>query len=836
MDKSASMRETLKTYFGYDSFRPLQEEIIRHILNKQDALVLMPTGGGKSICYQLPALLCKGTAVVVSPLISLMKDQVEALLANGIAAGALNSSNDETENVQLRRACVEGRLKLLYISPEKLLAEKDYLLRDMNISLFAIDEAHCISQWGHDFRPEYTQMGVLHQQFPQIPIVALTATADKITREDIVRQLHLNHPRISISSFDRPNISLTVKQKELIYYLTEAALEGRDILFDQNGKYNLRIRRMLEAVYTNYQGDKTTPDFKNMEVYLKRVWFSNGIHHHYGTEKFVPNFSQEFLKQAVLGLDAKLLPLEKGQTADQLCAELFPVIFDPAVMPKRVNQADGEDLVLTSACNYYDGVTQKEAERFYSDMKDPKDETPVSYGLNSRLVKENGKLTEKVWKVGGLYTQAIEKIVYWLKKAEGVAENEAQKAVITKLIQFYETGNLKDFDEYAILWVKDLDSRIDFVNGFTESYGDPLGMKASWESLVNFKDLESTHRTEIISSNAQWFEDHSPVDKSFKKEKVKGVSAKVITAAILAGDLYPATAIGINLPNANWIRAHHGSKSVTIGNITDAYNKAAHGNGFNEEFVYSDAEIQLIDAYSDLTDELHTDLHECLGHGSGKLLPGVDPDALKAYGSTIEEARADLFGLYYVADPKLVELGLLSSPDAYKAQYYTYLMNGLMTQLVRIEPGNSVEEAHMRNRQLIARWVFEKGAADKAVELVKKDGKTYVVINDYQKVRQLFGELLAEIQRIKSTGDFEGARTLVENYAVKVDPALHAEVLERYKKLNLAPYKGFVNPKYELVTDENGTVTDVTVSYDEGYVEQMLRYSTDYSPLPSINN
>ncbi|WP_285820979.1 dipeptidyl-peptidase 3 family protein [Bacteroides acidifaciens] len=658
-----------------------------------------------------------------------------------------------------------------------------------------------------------------------------TAEADKF--DYTVEQFaDLQILRYKVPGFEE----LTLKQKELIYYLTEAALEGRDILFDQNGKYNLRIRRMLEAVYTNYQGDKTTPDFKNMEVYLKRVWFSNGIHHHYGAEKFVPNFSQEFLKQAVLGIDAKLLPLAKGQTAEQLCAELFPVIFDPTVMPKRVNQADGEDLVLTSACNYYDGVTQKEAESFYSALKDPKDETPVSYGLNSRLVKENGKLEEKVWKVGGLYTQAIEKIVYWLKKAEGVAENEAQKAVITKLIQFYETGNLKDFDEYAILWVKDLDSRIDFVNGFTESYGDPLGMKASWESLVNFKDLESTHRTEIISSNAQWFEDHSPVDKSFKKEKVKGVSAKVITAAILAGDLYPATAIGINLPNANWIRAHHGSKSVTIGNITDAYNKAAHGNGFNEEFVYSDAEIQLIDAYSDLTDELHTDLHECLGHGSGKLLPGVDPDALKAYGSTIEEARADLFGLYYVADPKLVELGLLSSPDAYKAQYYTYLMNGLMTQLVRIEPGNTVEEAHMRNRQLIARWVFEQGAADKVVELVKKDGKTYVVINDYQKVRELFGELLAEIQRIKSTGDFEGARALVENYAVKVDPALHAEVLERYKKLNLAPYKGFVNPKYELMTDENGNVTDVTVSYDEGYVEQMLRYSTDYSPLPSINN
>ena len=629
---------------------------------------------------------------------------------------------------------------------------------------------------------------------------------------------------------------LTLKQKELIYYLTEAALEGRDILFDQNGKYNLRIRRMLEAVYTNYQGDKTTPDFKNMEVYLKRVWFSNGIHHHYGTEKFVPNFSQEFLKQAVLGLDAKLLPLEKGQTADQLCAELFPVIFDPAVMPKRVNQADGEDLVLTSACNYYDGVTQKEAESFYSALKDPKDETPVSYGLNSRLVKENGKLTEKVWKVGGLYTQAIEKIVYWLKKAEGVAENPEQKAVIAELIKFYETGDLKTFDEYAILWVKDLNSLVDFVNGFTESYGDPLGMKASWESLVNFKDMEATHRTEVISGNAQWFEDHSPVDKQFKKDEVKGVSAKVITAAILAGDLYPATAIGINLPNSNWIRSHHGSKSVTIGNITDAYNKAAHGNGFNEEFVYSDAELQLIDKYADLTGELHTDLHECLGHGSGKLLPGVDPDALKAYGSTIEEARADLFGLYYVADPKLVELGLTPNEDAYKAEYYTYLMNGLMTQLVRIEPGNNVEEAHMRNRQLIARWVFEKGAADKVVELVKKDGKTYVVVNDYEKLRELFGKLLSEIQRIKSTGDYQSAHDLVENYAVKVDPALHAEVLERYKKLNLAPYKGFVNPKYEAVVDAAGKITDVKVTYDEGYAEQMLRYSKDYSNLPSINN
>ncbi|RGT30203.1 dipeptidyl-peptidase 3 family protein [Bacteroides clarus] len=630
--------------------------------------------------------------------------------------------------------------------------------------------------------------------------------------------------------------SLSLKQKELVYYLTEAALQGRDILFDQNGKYNLRIRRMLEAVYTGYIGDKTAADFKAMEVYLKRVWFSNGIHHHYGSEKFVPGFTPEFFKQALLSVDASTLPLAEGQTVEQLYEEIAPVIFDPQVMPKRVNQAAGEDLVLTSACNYYDGVTQKEAEAFYNAMKDPKDETPVSYGLNSRLVKENGKIQEKVWKVGGLYGQAIEKIVYWLKKAEGVAENPEQKAVIAKLIEFYETGDLKTFDDYAILWVKDLDSRIDFVNGFTESYGDPLGMKASWESLVNFKDLEATRRTEIISSNAQWFEDHSPVEKQFKKEKVKGVSAKVITAAILAGDLYPATAIGINLPNANWIRSHHGSKSVTIGNITDAYNKAAHGNGFNEEFVYSDAELQLIDKYADTTDELHTDLHECLGHGSGKLLPGVDPDALKAYGSTIEEARADLFGLYYVADPKLVELGLTPNADAYKAQYYTYLMNGLMTQLVRIEPGNNVEEAHMRNRQLIARWVYEKGAADKVVELVKKDGKTYVVINDYGKVRELFGELLAEIQRIKSTGDYEAAHKLVEAYAVKVDPELHAEVLERYKKLNLAPYKGFINPKYEAVTDADGNITDVTVTYDEGYAEQMLRYGKDYSVLPSVNN
>lgn len=629
--------------------------------------------------------------------------------------------------------------------------------------------------------------------------------------------------------------SLSLQQKELVYYLTEAALQGRDILFDQNGKYNLRIRKLLEAVYTSYQSDRTTEEFKALEIYLKRVWFANGIYHHYGCEKFVPGFTAEFLRKALEEVAPEELPLAEGQQLAQLCDELFPVIFDPTVMPKRVNQADGEDLVLTSACNYYEGVTQAEAEAFYGAMKNPNDATPISYGLNSRLVKEDGKVKEKVWKVGGLYGEALAKIVYWLEKAKGVAETVEQKAVIEKLIAFYQTGDLKTFDEYAILWVKDLNSRIDFVNGFTESYGDPLGMKASWESIVNFKDLEATRRTELISSNAQWFEDHSPVDKQYKKEEVKGVTAKVITAAILAGDLYPATAIGINLPNANWIRSVHGSKSVTIGNITDAYNKAAHGNGFAEEFVNSPEELRLLDTYGDLTGNLHTDLHECLGHGSGKLLPGVDPDALKAYGSTIEEARADLFGLYYVADPKLVELGLTPNDEAYKAEYYSYLMNGLMTQLVRIEPGNQVEEAHMRNRQLIARWVYEQGKAEQVVELVQREGKTYVVVNDYAKLRNLFGTLLAEIQRIKSTGDFEAARSLVERYAVKVDPTLHAEVLARYKKLNLAPYKGFVNPRYEAVTDAEGTITDVKVTYNEGYAEQMLRYSRDYSNLPFVN-
>ena len=637
--------------------------------------------------------------------------------------------------------------------------------------------------------------------------------------------------RYQVKGFDE----LTLKQKELVYYLSQAALEGRDILFDQNGKYNLRIRRTLEAIYTGYQGDRTDSNFVNMETYLKRVWFSNGIHHHYGCEKFVPAFSPEFFRGAIRSLKPEQLPLADGQTPDQLADLLTPVIFDPTVMPKRVNQAAGEDLVLTSAGNYYEGVTQKEAEDFYAALKNPADSCPVMFGMNSRLVKENGQVKERVWKIGGLYSPAIERIVGWLEKAADVAEDEHQQQVIRKLIQFYTDGDLKTFDEYCILWVKDLKPRIDFVNGFTESYGDPLGMKASWESIVNFKDLEATKRTETISQNAQWFEDHSPVDARFKKTEVKGVTAKVITAAILGGDLYPSTAIGINLPNSNWIRSHHGSKSVTIGNLTDAYNQAAQGNGFAEEFAYSPTEIDLMKEYGGLTGDLHTDLHECLGHGSGQLLPGVDPDALKAYGSTIEEARADLFGLYYVADPKMRELGLTPNDEAFKAEYYSYMMNGLMTQLVRIDLGNTVEEAHMRNRQLIARWVLEKGADQHVVELAERDGKTYVRINDYQKLRDLFGQLLAEVQRIKSEGDYEGARNLVETYAVRIDPKLHAEVLERYKRLDLAPYKGFINPRYEPVVDKDGRIVDVKVYYDEGYAEQMLRYSRDYSVLPHVN-
>lgn len=626
--------------------------------------------------------------------------------------------------------------------------------------------------------------------------------------------------------------NLSLQQKKLVYYLSEAALQGRDILFDQNGKYNLRIRKLLEALYLNYAGVRDTDEFKAFEVYLKRVWFSNGIHHHYGCEKFVPGFSESFLRTMIASVDAAFLPLKSGETVEEMCSCLFPVIFDPEIMPKRVNQTDGEDLVKTSAANYYEGVTQQEAEDFYAAQKERGDsEHPVMYGMNSRLIKKDGKIQEEVWKAGGLYGEAIEKIIYWLHRAEEVAENDSQRQVIRLLIAFYQTGDLKLFDDYSIQWLKDTASRVDFVNGFIESYGDPLGLKASWESIVNFKDLEATRRTELISRNAQWFEDHSPVDLRFKKEQVKGVSAKVITAAILAGDLYPSSAIGINLPNSNWIRSVHGSKSVTIGNLTDAYSKAARGNGFREEFVYSEAEKALLDQYADQTGDLHTDLHECLGHGSGKLLPGVDPDALKAYGSTIEEARADLFGLYYMADTRLVELGLLPNAEAYKAEYYSYMMNGLMTQLVRIEPGAQIEEAHMRNRQLIARWVLEHGMSDRVVECVEKGGKTYVRINDYVRMRQLFGQLLAEIQRIKSEGDFEAARLLVEKYAVRVDARLHAEVLERYCSLHLAPYKGFVNPVYSLQTDDNGEITDVLVSYSEGYAEQMLRYSRDYSNL-----
>lgn len=623
---------------------------------------------------------------------------------------------------------------------------------------------------------------------------------------------------------------LSLRQKMLVYYLSEAALEGRDILFDQNGKYNLQIRRLLETLYVHFNGNRDTEEFRLFEIYLKRVWFSNGIHHHYACDKFVPGFSPDYLSMLIDAVSPSVLPLAGEEDVQAMCNKLFPVIFSPDVMPKRVNQTDGEDLVQTSAANYYEGVTQSEAETFYARQKAlGRTDEPVMYGMNSKLVKEQGQITEQVWKVGGMYSEAIERIIDWLEKAETVAENEKQIQVIRLLIEFYRTGSLHTFDEYSIAWLKDTSSRVDFVNGFIESYGDPLGMKASWESIVDFKDLEATRRTELISGEAQWFEDHSPVDVRFKKKSVKGVSAKVVTAAILGGDLYPSTAIGINLPNSNWIRSVHGSKSVTIGNLTEAYNRAARGNGFREEFVYGDTELALLDKYADITDDLHTDLHECLGHGSGKLLPGVDADALKAYGSTVEEARADLFGLYYLADSKLLELGLLPDAEAYKAAYYSYMMNGLMTQLVRIEPGHTVEEAHMRNRQLIARWVLEQGKTDKVVEMVVREGKTYVRINDYLHLRTLFGRLLAEVQRIKSEGDYEAARLLVETYGVQVDPILHAEVLRRYKRLHLAPYKGFVNPVYTLQTDAEGKVTDVLVSYTEGYAEQMLRYAREYA-------
>ena len=638
--------------------------------------------------------------------------------------------------------------------------------------------------------------------------------------------------RYKVNGFEK----LTLKQKTLIYYLSEAALYGRDILFDQNGAYNLRIRKMLEVIYTDFNGNRNTQDFKALTEYLKRVWFSNGIHHHYGCEKFVPNFSQKFLKNAIQSIDRKKLPLKEGQTLDDFCNEIFPIIFDPSIYPMRVNQKDGDDLIKTSAENFYEtGITQKEVEDFYEQIRKTGGDHPVMYGLNSKLIKRNGKLEEQKWTTTGLYGEAISKIVYYLQKAISYAESKEQAAVIQKLIDFYVTGDLKDFDEYSILWVKNTADLIDFTNGFIEVYGDPLGMRGSWEAFANFKNLETTARTETLSNNAQWFEDNSPVDPRFKKSECKGISAKVITATILAGSLYPSTAIGINLPNSNWIRKEYGSKSVTIGNLTDAYNKAAHGNGFEEEFVYGKETKELIDKYGDICDDLHTDLHECLGHGSGKLLPGVSDDTLKAYGSTIEEGRADLFALYYLADNKLVELGLTPSKDAYKSQYYTYMLNGLLTQLVRIKPGHNIEEAHMRNRSFIAHWVYEQGKARKVVELFKEKGKTYLHINDYNALRDLFGSLLKEVQRIKSEGDFEAARNLVETYGVKVNSDLHQELLKRYEKLHISPYKGFINPVYTAVKDSRGNIKDIKVSYDEAYDHQMLRYSKDYAPLPYIN-
>lgn len=650
--------------------------------------------------------------------------------------------------------------------------------------------------------------------------------------------------RYELKGFE--NLSLT--QKIYIYCLSKATLLGRDITFDQQGKYNLRIRKTLEAVYRHYEGNRESEDFKAFEVYLKRVWFASGIHHHYGCEKFVPGFSEESFYEMVGAVADEYLPLSKGQSKEDLLGILVPVIFNPEVMPKRVNQTDGEDLVQTSACNFYENVSQAEVERFYARMKEDGNEQAPSYGLNSKLTKRNGELVELTWTEDGLYGAAIKEIVSWLLRAQKYAENEEQKHLIDLLVKYYRTGDLKDFDRYSIAWVQQHEGMIDFINGFIEVYGDPLGLKGTWEGIVEYKDLEATKRTQTISQNAQWFEDHSPVDPRFRKPEVKGVTANVICAAMLGGEEYPASAIGINLPNANWIRQEYGSKSVTIGNLTEAYNKAAQGNGFRDEFVIDEETISLMNQYEDITDDLHTDLHECLGHGSGQLLPGTDPDALKAYGSTIEEARADLFGLYYVADHKLVELGLTPNDEAYKAQYYGYLMNGLLTQTIRIKEGDKIEEAHMRNRALIAWWVMEH--AEGAVELVKMDmnyasaedalkdsegniitTKTYVKINDYAKLRHLFGELLAEIQRIKSEGDFEAARQLVEKYAVNIDSDLHREILARYKKLNLAPYKGFINPKMTLEMDEEGEITDVVLDYEESYVDQMLRYSDEYGTL-----
>lgn len=660
-----------------------------------------------------------------------------------------------------------------------------------------------------------------------------TAAENKDFNYHVDRFADIEVLRYEVPEYNR----LTLQQKKMLYYLSQAAQMGRDIIWDQNGKYNLQIRQLLEKIYTKYNGDRNSKDFKAFEKYLKQVWFGNGIHHHYSTDKFRPEFSKEFFEEQVSGLHDCCLPLNPGQTRAQLLAELEPVIFDPTVMAKRVNQDGTQDVVATSANNLYgEGVTQAEVEEFYNKMKNPDDPTPVSYGLNARVVKEDGKIKEQKYSLTGLYGPAIAEIIYWLDMAKNVAENDAQKAYITKLIDYYVTGDLRLFDEYSILWAEDTKSDIDFVNGFIESYGDPLGMTGSWESYVNFRNGKSSARTETISSNAQWFEDHSPVDPRFRKPNVKGVSAKVITAAMLAGDAFPSTAIGINLPNSNWIRAQHGSKSVTLENITEAYEMASHGNGFNEEFVIDKPTSQLMDDYLYITDMLHTDLHECLGHASGRLMPGVDQDALKENGSALEEARADLFALYYLADPKLLELGILDNPEAYKAEYYKYMLNGLMTQLNRIELGNDVEEAHMRNRQLIAQWVLEngrkkgKGGKD-VVELVKKNGKTYVRINDYPKMRQLLGNLLAEVQRIKSEGDYKAGNDLIQKYAVKIDPKLHKEVLKRFSGLDIPPYRGFINPVYTPVMDEKGEISDITISYPENYTEQMLRLSRDYSPL-----
>ena len=656
-------------------------------------------------------------------------------------------------------------------------------------------------------------------------LVALTLSSSAMAQDNNFNYIVDRFADIEVLRYKVPEFEkLSLQQKKLIYFLTEAAIMGRDILTDQNCKYNLEIRTLLENIYLNYTGDRETADFKAFEKYLKQVWFANGVHHHYSCDKFIPEFSQAFLSDQVT-----LLPADKQPENIDVLAK---VIFDPTYMAKRVNQAEGMDLITTSACNYYDNITQAEVDSFYVSIKDPNDKTPISYGLNSRLVKVNDStIVEQVYKVGGMYSEAITPIVDRLTEAAKYAENDAQRKVIESLISYYKTGDLRIFDEYSILWVNDTNSQVDFINGFIESYGDPLGMKGAWESIVNFKNIEASRRTEIISDNAQWFEDNSPIDPRFRKEEVKGVSAKVITAAILAGDAYPATPIGINLPNANWIRAAHGSKSVTIENITQAYDEASHGNGFNEEFVIDEPTRELMNKYLFITDNLHTDLHECLGHGSGKLLPGVDPDALKAHGSTLEETRADLFALYYLADPKLVELGLLDNKEAYKAEYYKYMLNGMMTQLMRIEPGKDVEEAHMRNRKLIAEWAYEMGKKENVVELVKVDGKTFIKINDYDKLREIFGKQLAEIQRIKSEGDYEAGRVLVEKYAVKVDPQLHQEVLNRYSTLSIAPYRGFVNPIYSAVKDDKGEIVDVKITYGEGYIDQMLRYSRDYSPL-----